>query len=146
MRGAVKGANLALRFLLELVAFAALAYGGYHAPAPLPLRIALAVLLPAAAAWLWGRYASPRAVVRSAPAWLATQLAVMGAAAAALTATGHPAAAAGFAVLVVANTAMLAAVGSWHPPRPGGAPRPGGGPGPGGRADRREGGQPASAP
>ncbi|MGA5702671.1 DUF2568 domain-containing protein [Peterkaempfera bronchialis] len=120
MRAAATALSLALRFLLELCALAALGYGGYGLGGPLPLRIALAAVLPSAAALLWGRYAAPRAPVRRSPAaWLATQLAVMGAAVAALAATGHPLLAGVFAAVLVANTAALAALGAWHPPRPG---------------------------
>ncbi|WP_055585460.1 DUF2568 domain-containing protein [Streptacidiphilus griseoplanus] len=116
MRGAAAGFNLALRFLLELAALAALALGGYRIGGPVPLRIVLALAVPVAAAVLWGRYAAPQAAVHSAPAWLITQLAVLGGAVAALAATGHPAASAGFAAVVVANTAALAALGRWRPP------------------------------
>jgi uncharacterized protein DUF2568 len=52
---AVNAANLALRFLLEVGALAALAYCGYEAGGWL-----LAIVLPLAAALIWGLVASPK--------------------------------------------------------------------------------------
>jgi hypothetical protein len=60
----VAGVNLAVRFVLELCALAALAYGGFLVPGPLPVRIGLAVLLPVGAAVVWGRWVAPRATIR----------------------------------------------------------------------------------
>ncbi|MFD9129729.1 YrdB family protein [Kitasatospora sp. NPDC059571] len=116
MRGGVAGIALAVRFLLELAALAALGYGGWAVPGPVALRVVLAVLLPLAAALLWGRYASPRAVVKSPPAWLATQLLVFGGAVLALALAGRGGWALVLAAVMVADTALLAAYGEWRPP------------------------------
>jgi hypothetical protein len=116
VRGGVAGAALLVRFLLELCALAALAYGGWAAPGPLALRIALVVLLPVAAAVLWGRYASPRASVKSPVGWLLTQLLVFGGAVAALALAGHGPWALVLGVVMVADTAVLAGYGEWRPP------------------------------
>ncbi|MEV4612525.1 YrdB family protein [Kitasatospora sp. NPDC049258] len=115
MRGALTGTNLTLRFLLELLALVALGIGGYHLDAPLAARIALALALPLAAALLWGRYASPRATVRSAPAWYLTQLLVFGGAVAALALCGYGGWAIALGALMAANTAVLWRLGEWHP-------------------------------
>ncbi|WP_371501989.1 YrdB family protein [Kitasatospora sp. NBC_00374] len=109
------GANLALRFLLEICALVALGIGGYRVDAPLAVRVLLAVALPLAAALLWGRYASPRATVKSPPAWYLTQLLVFGGAVAALALGGYPAWATMLGAVTVVNTAILRVLGEWHP-------------------------------
>jgi cytochrome b len=87
----VSAPNLALRFLLELSALAALGYWGAHLGAGLPLRIGLALAAPLAAALAWGAVVSPKARVRAtAPTRLATELAIFGAAGWALAAAGQP--------------------------------------------------------
>jgi len=100
--------NLGLRFVLEVGALAALAYGGWHVPGPLWLRIVLAVVLPLAAAVVWGRWVAPKAShpipdpLRLVPEWI-----VFGGATIALVATGHPLLATALAVLAAANRVAL---------------------------------------
>ena len=95
-------ANLALRFLLELSALAALGYGGAHLRAGLAVRVALAVVAPLVAALVWGAVVSPKARVRApAPVRLLVELAIFGAAAGALVAAGSARWAAVYAVAVV---------------------------------------------
>ena len=100
--------HLALRFGLEICALAALAYGGWHAPGPIWLRILLAVALPLLAAVAWGRWVAPKAShpipdpQRLIPEW-----AVFGGATVALALTGHPILAATLAVLAALNRAAL---------------------------------------
>ena len=100
--------NLVLRFVLELCALAALAYGGWHATGPLWARAALAVLLPLLAAVAWGRWVAPKAShplpdpLRLVPEWC-----VFGGAAIALAATGHPVLSASLAVPAAANRVAL---------------------------------------
>ncbi len=106
----MRGVNLTLRFLLELAALTALGYGGWHAGWSGWSRLLLVVLLPTAAAVLWGLFVAPRATyplrdpIRLAPEWL-----VFGGATLALLLTGHPVLAVGFAVLAAANRVAL-----WH--------------------------------
>lgn len=84
-------ANLALRFLLELSALAALGYWGAHTGANLAMRIGLAVAAPLVAAVAWGVVVSPKPRLRvTAPVRLAVELAVFGAGVWALLATGRP--------------------------------------------------------
>jgi hypothetical protein len=52
---------LGVRFLAELAMLAALAWGGYHVVDDTAVRLLLAVLLPTAAAAVWGRWVAPRA-------------------------------------------------------------------------------------
>jgi hypothetical protein len=86
----VSPANLALRFLLELSALAALAYGGAHLRAGPAARVALAIAAPLAAAVAWGAVVSPKARVRAtAPVRLLVELTVFGAGVWALHAAGR---------------------------------------------------------
>ena len=55
------GLNATLAFLLELALLAAAVAIGLLLPAPLPVRIALAVLLPAAVVAVWSVWMAPRA-------------------------------------------------------------------------------------
>ena len=105
-------ANLAVRFVLELVALAALAVWGVHAGHSTLADIALGVGAPLVAAVIWGVFAAPRSSRRlRGPALVVLQMAVLGAGAAALAAAGHEALAAIFAVVVAVNAALLAAWG-----------------------------------
>jgi Protein of unknown function (DUF2568) len=103
----MKQANLAVRFLVELCALAALAYWGFSLDAPIMVRVVLGVATPLIAAIAWGAYVAPRARL-SAPASmrLAVELAVLGAAVLALAVTGPAGLAWAFAALVGVNTAL----------------------------------------
>lgn len=81
---ALRGANLGLRFLLELAALAATAYWGYgHG-------WALALLAPAAVIVVWALFVAPTAAGRvPRPVAFAIELAVWAAAGAALAASGQ---------------------------------------------------------
>lgn len=84
------GINLALRFLLELCAFAALGYWGFQVGPGRVSRILLAVGLPTVAAVAWGAFVSPRATVTvSPPVRLAVELVIFGLAVAALLHQDH---------------------------------------------------------
>jgi hypothetical protein len=103
--------NLGLRFVLELCALAALAYGGWHVPGPTWLRILAAVALPLAAAVVWASWVAPKAShpipdpLRLIPEW-----AVFGGATVALLATAHPVLAALLAVPAALNRWALHAL------------------------------------
>jgi len=100
---ALAGANLALRFLLELALLAAFALWGTHAGG-----VAVAVAAPAAAAALWGAVLSPKARV-PAPAAVRVVLEVIlfGLAAGALAADGHPVAGAVLGGAGLANLTLV---------------------------------------
>ncbi len=86
--------ELAYRFALELALLAGLGYWGWHLGESAPLRIILAVLLPAAAATLWGFVVSPRARVNvPGPLRLTVEVALFGLAAYGIWTSGSRAAA-----------------------------------------------------
>ncbi len=60
----IKGANLALRFLLELCALVALGYWGFKTGGGLMAKIGLGIGAPLAAAVVWGVFVSPQARVQ----------------------------------------------------------------------------------
>jgi hypothetical protein len=105
-----ESANLALRFALELVALAALAYWGVHVGESPGADVALGVGAPLVAAIVWGRWAAPRSE-RRLTGWRLTalQLAVLLTGAAALAAAGHAVVGAIFAGVVVLNALALEA-------------------------------------
>src|SRR5262245_34386325 len=104
---AIKWANLALTFVLELVALAALGYWGYTVGEGTLAKLGLAIGLPLVTAVVWGLFLAPKAVY-TVPAWLRflLKVAVFGLAALALAATGHPWMGIGFALIVVVNAAL----------------------------------------
>ncbi len=59
-----KGANLALRFLLELCALVALGYWGFKTGGTLMAKIGLVIGAPLVVAVVWGTFVSPRAPVQ----------------------------------------------------------------------------------
>jgi hypothetical protein len=102
---ALEGANLGLRFLLELCTLAALAYAGFL------LFIPLAVIFPLAAAILWGQFIAPRARKRlEDPARLALELVYFAAGVIALVATGVIIPAIVLAVADVGHIALMLAL------------------------------------
>ena len=100
---AFRWANLALAFVLELCALAALGYWGARTGDGPVVKTVLGIGTPLLAAVLWGLFAAPRAPVSVPAARLGAQLVVFGSAAAALYATGHPVLATAFAFLVVVS-------------------------------------------
>ena len=109
----LKAANLGAKFLLELVALAALAWwGGTVGDGVVSVLVAIAA--PLLAATLWGRWAAPRAerrlpLARRVP----FELGVFALAALAL---GSVSVAAGVALAaaVAVNAALLTAFGQWE--------------------------------
>ncbi|MDX2562030.1 YrdB family protein [Streptomyces sp. TX20-6-3] len=106
--GPLYALNEVLAFLLELAALAVLAWWGWESAESIAPRLLLAVAAPAAAAVLWGLFAAPKARFRVPVAGvLAVKALVFGAAVAALLALERPGWATVFAVVVVANTALV---------------------------------------
>jgi hypothetical protein len=110
----VRSANLALKFLLELAALAAVAVWGADTGSGLG-AVLLAVAAPLVVALLWGRFAAPRASRRlSTSSRIPFELGVFLLAAIALVACGHTVAAVVFAALVVGNAALLTVFDQWE--------------------------------
>jgi len=104
----VKGSNLAVRFLLELTALAALGYAGWSLDTSTPFRLLATVGVPLVAAIGWGAFVAPKATHRLPdPARLAVEAGVFGAAVAGLVVTGRPVWACALAALVVVNEVLL---------------------------------------
>ncbi len=104
----IKGANLLLRFLLELFALGALGYWGFKAGSGTITKAALGIGAPLVAAVVWAVFVSPRAPVEL-PGFLVLllQVLVFGSAAAGLVVTGHRAVALVFGVIVVVNAILM---------------------------------------
>ena len=104
----IKGANLALRLLLELCALGALGYWGFKTGSGLIAKIVLGIGAPLVAAVVWSVFVAPQAPVQL-PGFvvLALQVVVFGSAAAALVATGHGTLALVFGVIVVINAILM---------------------------------------
>jgi hypothetical protein len=104
----LKGANLALRFVLELSALAATAYWGWTTGDG-ATRWVLALGAPLAVIVVWARFLSPKASVALAtPLRLLLELGVWTAAAAALYASGHERLGVAFFVVAVVSGALNA--------------------------------------
>ena len=98
----MKAANLALKFLLELGAVAAVAVWGAG------VSIVLAIAAPLVLIVLWGTFAAPKSERRlPTRSRVPFELAVFALAVAALAAAGRPALAAIYGALVVVNAALL---------------------------------------
>lgn len=105
----LRALSLTLKLLLELAAFAALAYWGAG------ISVVLAIAAPALAIALWGLFAAPRSPRRlPAPARIPFELAVFGLAALALLAAGAGVAALALAVATAVSAALLTALGQWE--------------------------------
>jgi hypothetical protein len=101
--------SLALKFALELAAFAAFAYWGAT------VSIVLAIAAPAVAIVLWAVFAAPRSERRlRLPARLVFETAVFLGAVVALLAAGALVPAIVLAVLVAISTALLTRFDQWE--------------------------------
>ncbi len=98
-----KWGNLTLAFVMELVALAALGLWGWKVSDSMPLKIALAVGIPLAAAVAWGLFAAPQAAIHSAAMGLVVKIVVFGGAALGLWAVHYRTAAIVFVVVLVSN-------------------------------------------
>ena len=106
--------SLALKFLLELAAFAGLAYWGAHTGSG-AASVLLAVAAPALAIALWAVFAAPRSERRLAtPARVPFELGVFGVAAVSLLVAGAAVAAVLLAVLSLVSAALLTRFDQWE--------------------------------
>ena len=105
---ALKVANLALAFLLELAALAAFAWWGYQTGDGALAKFGLAIGAPLVVAVFWGLFVAPRAVFSLSPVWrLLLAMIVFGAAAIALFVTGLTALAWAFLIIAVLNRIVI---------------------------------------
>jgi hypothetical protein len=108
----MKAGSLTLQFLLELGALAAYGYWGYSAGSSSVVHVALAIAVPLAAAIVWGLFGSPKGRYHLRGVWrLLLEVVFFGLAAVALIVSGHVILGVAFAVIVVANIALLHALG-----------------------------------
>ena len=108
----IKGANLLLRFLLELFALGALGYWGFKTGNETIAKIGLGVGAPLVAAVVWGAFLSPQAaIVLPGFLVLVLQALVFGSAAGGLVVTGHRTLAFVFVVVAVINALLMSAWG-----------------------------------
>jgi hypothetical protein len=99
--------NLAIAFLVELCALAALGYWGVWVGGTLLTKTALGIGAPLLAAILWGVFAAPRAPVSVPLVGLGVKVIVFGSAVAALYTTDHRGLAMAFAVIVLLNSLLV---------------------------------------
>ena len=105
----VQAANLAVRFLLEIVALGVLGYWGFHAWAGQVNRVLFGVGAPVLLALAWALLASPQAPVQlSGPMKVGIQMALLGIPVLALLSLSRPVLAAVFGSAVVVNAVLLA--------------------------------------
>src|SRR6476661_7970651 len=118
---ALRAGNLALRFLLELGALAALANWGATTASGRILRIVLAIALPTLMATVWGLFIAPKARFRTGASGRAVLgLIVFLVAAAALWGRGHARLALIYGGLAVVSSILIFV---WPQPAPGVAAR-----------------------
>lgn len=102
---ALKAANLALKFVLELCAFTALAYWG-STTGPVALNVILGIAAPALAIGLWSIFAAPKSERRLPTTQrIAFELAVFAVSVVALAAAGKESAALILGVAMAVNAA-----------------------------------------
>ena len=105
-------ANLAIRFIVELIGVGALAYSGYQAPFEGIGRIAVAILAPLALVAVWAVVVAPNAdnaLTQAQRDAIGTGLLVL--VGVLLVAAGQPVAGAAFGAMVVLNWLLLMAFG-----------------------------------
>jgi hypothetical protein len=104
----LKSANLALAFLLELCALAALAVWGVYAGQGTLLKLVLGIGAPLLMAVVWALFVAPRALVHvSPPVRMLLKVVIFAVAAFALSVAGHALLAAVFALVVAANLLLV---------------------------------------
>lgn len=102
---ALRSGNLLLALLLELGLLAAFVVVAVRLDAPWPVRVVVAIALPAAVMVIWGAFFAPRAARRQPPRRrLLLETALFGLAILALASSGLPVVAVVFAALVAVNT------------------------------------------
>jgi hypothetical protein len=103
----LKAANLAIRFLLELCALAALGYWGFNAHTNTLMKFILGIGAPLLAAIVWGLFVSPKAAITVHPLLrLAIEALVFGSAILGLVSAGRPGLAWTFGLVLLVNEVL----------------------------------------
>ncbi|MGD8406474.1 MAG: YrdB family protein [Anaerolineales bacterium] len=105
---AIKGLNLAVRFLLELCVLAAVGYWGFKTGSGWFLKILLGIGVPLLIAVIWGTFGAPKANMQlHGLMLLVLEIIVFGSGAAALYASKNYSLAWGFAAIVIINRILM---------------------------------------
>jgi hypothetical protein len=105
---ALKGLNLAVRFLLELCVLATVGYWGFKTNSGWLPKILLGIGAPLIIAIIWGMFGAPKAANHlTGFSLLALELIVFGSGVAALWATKNYSLAWGFAAIVIVNRVLM---------------------------------------
>jgi hypothetical protein len=105
---AIKGLNVAIRFLLELCVLAAVGYWGFKTGSGWLLKILLGIGAPLLIAVIWGMFGAPKANMQLQGFMLiALEVVVFGSGVAALFATKNYSLAWSFAVIVIINRILM---------------------------------------
>lgn len=109
----MRATNVVLRFVLQLIALAAVFTFGFHLAEPLPLRIVLGLAAAVALDLVWGVSASHNATNRlSQDQRLVVGTVLLEVAAAALAIAGQPLFAIAYGIVVLINGAGLVVAGA----------------------------------
>jgi Protein of unknown function (DUF2568) len=104
----IKGATLALRFLLELCALGALGYWGFKTGGWVLAKVGLGLGAPLVAAVVWGTIAAPKALVKVPGALrLLAEVAVFASATAALHVAGNTRLASALVLIYVLHRVLI---------------------------------------
>ena len=109
---ALKNANLALAFFLELGVLVALGYWGFHTGPNILVKIGLGIGLPVIAIIVWGFWGAPNSTTQLQGFWfLLLQIIFFGAAAVALYTANQRTLGIAFALIFALNCALAYAWG-----------------------------------
>jgi hypothetical protein len=104
----LKGANLAVRFLLEICVLLALGYWGVQTGSTWLGKMGLGLGAPVLAAVVWGAWGAPQSTYQRHGWWLlVVEVIVFGTGPAALAASGHPRLAWTFILLYALNRLLM---------------------------------------
>ncbi|AIE60102.1 YrdB family protein [Bacillus methanolicus] len=104
----IKSLNLALRFVLELCALAALTYWGYRAGTGSITKIGLGAGIPLFTAIIWATFGAPGSSMElPEPLRFVLEFIIFGMAAVSIIASGHTNLARTFILLVIINRVLM---------------------------------------
>ena len=105
---ALKGINLAVRFLLELCMLAAVGYWGFQSQSGWGMKLLLGIGLPLLIVVIWGLFVAPKAFypLRGIP-HLVLSLILLGSGALALFASGNPTLGWVYTIILILNQILL---------------------------------------